>query len=142
MVKMVNPSNLPSSSKGNALDRISEVRIQSGISCHKQDTCKIGRSAQYIEATILSKSPSDTHATACVSIVEKCVQIKQILPTVCSATLKIFIVCLDTNKEVHLCIVYDRRPQWSIGQVGQDSDDNSEYESVGDGQSDVSVDVE
>ena len=90
---------------------------------------------------MLSKSPSDTHATARVSIVEKCVQIKQILPTVCSAALKIFIICLDTNKEVHLCIVYDRRPQWSIGQVGQDSDDNSEYESVGDGQSDVSVEV-
>ena len=46
--------------------------------------------------------PSDPHATARVSIVEKCVQIEQILPTVCSATLKIVIICLDMNKEVHL----------------------------------------
>ena len=49
---------------------------------------------------MLSKSPSDTHATARVSIVEKCVQIKQILPTVCSAALKIFIVCLDMKKKL------------------------------------------
>ena len=46
--------------------------------------------------------PSDPHATARVSIVEKCVQIEQILPTVCSAPLKIVIICLDMNKEVHL----------------------------------------
>ena len=51
---------------------------------------------------MLSKSPSDPHATARVSIVEKCVQIEQILPTVCSAALKIVIICLDMNKEVHL----------------------------------------
>ena len=60
-----------------------------------------GKHNTYIAAT-MSKSPRDPHATACVSIVEKCVQIEQILPTVCSAPLKIVIIFLDMNKEVHL----------------------------------------
>ena len=125
--------NLLLTSKGNAWDKRWGVRIQSGRSCRRPDTWRV--------ENLIGNSPCDTHAASRVTIVKKCVQVKQILPTIGSAALKIPTVHNNvtpaaingSDNSANLWIIDNVGPEWSITHVRKDDYDNCQDESIRNG---------